>query len=248
MNCTAAVTHPSHTFSAPNATPGGNWSTLQPPCMPFAAAPAATHYPTHPTVAHHQHQRYALPKAQEEEEDEDEDEEQKAAKAAMHLKKHPKLRATSFEDIRRIVDTNAKQRFSLSQDAAGEWQIRANQGHSVEVNIPMQPVLTAADIPAAIHGTTRAAYALITESGGLRPMGRQHIHLATGDPSRDATVISGMRASAQVLIYINVKRALDAGVEFWRSENGVVLTKGLGGVLGCEFFEKVVDRDGRPIS
>ncbi|KAJ3155523.1 hypothetical protein HDU89_006487 [Geranomyces variabilis] len=165
------------------------------------------------------------------------------------LKRHPRLRTATFDDIQRIVSTNAKQRFSLSQDASGAWQIRANQGHSLSSNIqiPMQPILTPDAIPAAIHGTTRAAYALITQSGGLRPMGRQHIHLATGIPARDPSVISGMRTSAQVLIYVNLARALAAGIEFWRSENGVVLTSGLEGVLGREFFDKVVDRDGRPI-
>ncbi|KAJ3168604.1 hypothetical protein HDU88_001496 [Geranomyces variabilis] len=165
------------------------------------------------------------------------------------LKRHPRLRTATFDDIQRIVSTNAKQRFSLSQDASGAWQIRANQGHSLSSNIqiPMQPILTPDAIPAAIHGTTRAAYALITQSGGLRPMGRQHIHLATGIPARDPSVISGMRNSAQVLIYVNLARALAAGIEFWRSENGVVLTSGLEGVLGREFFEKVVDRDGKPI-
>ncbi|KAJ3170004.1 hypothetical protein HDU87_000527 [Geranomyces variabilis] len=167
------------------------------------------------------------------------------------LKRHPRLRTATFDDIKRIVATNAKQRFSLSQDGtSGAWQIRANQGHSLSsaiIQIPMQPILDANSIPAAIHGTTRAAYTLIKSSGGLRPMGRQHIHLATGIPSKDASVISGMRTSAQVLIYVSMARALAAGIEFWRSENGVVLTSGLEGVLGCEFFEKVVDRDGRPI-
>jgi 2'-phosphotransferase len=51
-----------------------------------------------------------------------------------------------------------------------------------------------------------------------------------------------MRHSAKVLIYIDIQKALDAGIKFWFSENGVVLTEGDGhGFLMQKFFEKVVD-------
>lgn len=76
-------------------------------------------------------------------------------------------------------------------------------------------------------------------------MGRNHIHFATGPPLEyvlaahsgdsaqgkpkpdDSRVISGMRRDAQVLIYIDVRKALAAGVPFWRSENGVILSEGV---------------------
>jgi RNA:NAD 2'-phosphotransferase (TPT1/KptA family) len=40
-------------------------------------------------------------------------------------------------------------------------------------------------------------------------------------------VISGMRNDAQILIYINLRKALEMGVPFWMSENGVVLSEGV---------------------
>ncbi|KAL8924778.1 MAG: hypothetical protein Q9208_003868 [Pyrenodesmia sp. 3 TL-2023] len=40
-------------------------------------------------------------------------------------------------------------------------------------------------------------------------------------------VISGMRSSADVLVWVDVKRsAREGGIKWWRSENGVVLTEG----------------------
>jgi 2'-phosphotransferase len=58
-----------------------------------------------------------------------------------------------------------------------------------------------------------------------------------------------MRKSAQVLIYIDVRNALDAGISFFLSENGVVLTEGdEHGILSTEYFLRVEDRQGRPIS
>ena len=57
-----------------------------------------------------------------------------------------------------------------------------------------------------------------------------------------------MRESAQVLIYIDVKKALDAGFSFFLSENGVVLTGGdEHGFLPPEYFLRVEDRQGRPL-
>jgi RNA:NAD 2'-phosphotransferase (TPT1/KptA family) len=41
-------------------------------------------------------------------------------------------------------------------------------------------------------------------------------------------VVSGMRGDAQVLIYVDVKRSIEEGkMEWWRSENGVILTAGI---------------------
>ncbi|KAI2792663.1 hypothetical protein POX_b02703 [Penicillium oxalicum] len=159
------------------------------------------------------------------------------------------------------------------------YLIRATQGHtiqSVDAASFLEP-LTIADetkLPeTVVHGTFHGAWPLILQSGGLRAMGRHHVHFATG-PSlesvlaasetareesasnkRENQVISGMRRDAQVLIYLNIKKALAAGCPFWRSENGVILSEGLpvaGGkvdvegnpekVVSSDFFDVVVER------
>lgn len=68
--------------------------------------------------------------------------------------------------------------------------------------------------------------------------------LAHSSGNGDGKVISGMRRDAQVLIYIDLRRALAAGCPFWRSENGVILSEGLGGgsIVPAEFFDVVVER------
>ena len=40
-------------------------------------------------------------------------------------------------------------------------------------------------------------------------------------------VRSGMRSDAQILIYVDIRRSLESGVKWWRSENGVLLTEGI---------------------
>ena len=50
----------------------------------------------------------------------------------------------------------------------------------------------------------------------------------------------GMRTSSQILIFISLQKALDAGITFFMSDNGVILTEGDDeGFLRPEFFERV---------
>lgn len=49
-----------------------------------------------------------------------------------------------------------------------------------------------------------------------------------------------MRQSSQILIYVDVQKALDAGIKFFLSSNGVVLTEGdERGFLSPEYFARV---------
>ncbi|KAI0030061.1 KptA family-domain-containing protein [Vararia minispora EC-137] len=166
----------------------------------------------------------------------------------------PKLRAQRLDltQLQNIVAADAKQRYSLVSEpgadgAAEAWWIRANQGHSMsDVKMDLKPILAAKDVPMAVHGTNMQAWKLI-EQNGLSRMTRNHIHLAQGVPGDG--VISGMRTSAQVLIYIDLQCALDAGLRFYLSDNGVVLTEGDDkGVVHSRFFSRVTDKHGDPLA
>jgi 2'-phosphotransferase len=57
-----------------------------------------------------------------------------------------------------------------------------------------------------------------------------------------------MRTGSQVLIYINVAKAMENGIKFNISANGVILTEGNEeGFLPKEYFEKVERADGSTI-
>ncbi|KAJ2359242.1 hypothetical protein IWW50_006228 [Coemansia erecta] len=176
-----------------------------------------------------------------------------AAKEGMHmrddgsialseLKKHKQLHTVPFDRIKHIVDTNDKKRYMLFQEDA-TWFIRASQGHSMQVKqLPLEK-LTLDNMPEfIIHGTRSDRIAAIREKG-LSKMNRNHIHFATG-LATDANVVSGMRATSDVLIYIDKAKAVGAGIEFLLSDNGVVLSEGLdkSGVIPSEYFEKIVLR------
>lgn len=94
-------------------------------------------------------------------------------------------------------------------------------------------------------------------------MSRNHIHIAQG-LARDAVISgaffispqlngkalsllnTGMRNSADIFIYIDLQKALDAGYKFQLSANGVILTAGNEkGFLPPEFFSRVEKRVGK---
>ncbi|KAM3067141.1 tRNA 2'-phosphotransferase [Clarireedia jacksonii] len=158
----------------------------------------------------------------------------------------PRLKSLkpTFEDIRTAVTDNAKQRFSMkpnpslstppssSSENPGDWVIRANQGHSIAIDSAalLVPITLEADnVPeTVVHGTYFAFYDAIVESGGLKKMGRNHVHFGTGWPEEKG-VVRCLREEPEM--------------KWWLSENGVVLTEGnANGVVGTRFWKKVVGR------
>lgn len=160
----------------------------------------------------------------------------------------------TLADVQDVVATNEKQRFALKpKDAnlatpstsAADYLIRANQGHSIKIESSslLVPITTeAGNIPARVlHGTYYAFWEPIVSSGGLRVMGRNHIHCSAGTPEEG--VVSGMRRDAQLLIEIDVQQSLEEGIKWWLSDNGVILTEGdEQGVLSSRFFRLVEGR------
>ena len=143
----------------------------------------------------------------------------------------------TIDNIVEVVKNCVKQRFSTRGEGQG-MEIRANQGHSV-CNISNSWLLTriTEPLPVCVHGTTLEAWNLIKNTG-LSRMSRQHIHMASGIPG-DNQVISGMRSTSQVVIYIDMTKAMCDGIPFYMSSNGVILSPG---PIPIEYFSSVVDR------
>ncbi|SEO75284.1 putative RNA 2'-phosphotransferase [Actinacidiphila rubida] len=125
-----------------------------------------------------------------------------------------KGRRFSRADLDHMVATNAKQRFAFSADGR---RIRANQGHSIEVDLG----LAAATPPAVLyHGTAAATLPAILREG-LRPMTRQDVHLSA---DRDTAVRVGARHGRPVVLEVDAAALAAAGHTFRVSANGVWLT------------------------
>ncbi|KAJ7029788.1 phosphotransferase KptA/Tpt1 [Mycena alexandri] len=165
--------------------------------------------------------------------------------------RHRSLRGLDFATLESIVSQDQKSRYHLVNEGGAvensSWWIRANQGHSMtDIILDLKRITSASEIPMAVHGTSMVAWRMISDRG-LSRMSRNHIHLAQGFAG---DVISGMRSSSEVLIFIDVARALDADIQFYLSSNGVVLTPGNdSGYLERRFFSRVerVQNNGKPI-
>ena len=158
------------------------------------------------------------------------------------LLKLPQLRRFTLANIELAVSSNEKQRFTLKRSDSGKMLIRATQGHSIQLEQPdIRPVLDSTQYPVVVHGTQWRLWPTIQREG-LSRMSRTHIHFAQGLPG-EAGVISGMRQSCNLLIFVDLTKAISAGLQFFVSANGVLLCAGdQRGYLGPQFFAKVVRR------
>ena len=118
------------------------------------------------------------------------------------------------EIIAEVVRTSDKQRFAL--DEAREC-IRANQGHSVEVDLGLEPIAPPAVL---FHGTAKTSVASIRETG-LHAAQRQHVHLS---PDEATAIRVGQRHGRPAVLRIDAAGMHVAGHRFFRSTNGVWLT------------------------
>lgn len=103
-----------------------------------------------------------------------------------------------------------------------------------------------------VHGTFFNKLKLIKKSGGLKRMGRNHVHFASGLPSwltgGNNEVVSGIR-KCNVLIYLDIEKVKESDLVFYRSGNNVILSDGdVNGIVGDFYFLKVTDIEGKLIN
>jgi putative RNA 2'-phosphotransferase len=119
------------------------------------------------------------------------------------------------EELDEVVARNDKQRFSF--DPTGEL-IRANQGHSVEVDLQLEPV-TPSEI--LYHGTGENSVEAILREG-LQKMNRHHVHLSV---DRETARKVGARHGRPAIFEVDAQRMHVDGFIFYCSENGVWLVE-----------------------
>ena len=121
----------------------------------------------------------------------------------------------SRAQLEEVVRENDKQRFAFD---AAKKRIRANQGHSVEVDLQLQPQ-TPPDV--LLHGTGAGNRDSILE-GGLHKGRRHHVHL-----SRDleTALKVGARHGKPLVFRVDALKMHADGFQFFCSDNGVWLVE-----------------------
>lgn len=124
-----------------------------------------------------------------------------------------------------VVANNDKKRFSFNE--TGD-KIRANQGHSVEIDLQLEPQTPPDTL---YHGTAdRNVTSILSE--GIRKEARHHVHLSLDIETATAV---GRRHGRPVVLRIDAAAMHRAGHLFYCSDNGVWLTD----AVAPEFITKL---------
>ncbi len=117
----------------------------------------------------------------------------------------------SQQDLESVVSNNVKRRFAIDGT-----RIRANQGHSVPVNLGLEPSIPPETL---FHGTVERFVESIRREG-IQKMKRHHVHLS--DSVETAQNVGSRRGEA-VILSIRASEMSTDGILFYKSENGVWL-------------------------
>src|SRR6202162_1624597 len=121
--------------------------------------------------------------------------------------------AVTYDELIDCVETNDKKRFSF--DATGDL-IRANQGHSVEVDLQLEEK-SPPDV--LYHGTVERFLASIMAEG-LQKGKRHHVHLSKDTETARKV---GARRGKPIILQVDTRKMHDQGIKFFLSANGVWL-------------------------
>ena len=131
----------------------------------------------------------------------------------------------TMEILEEIVRTDEKQRYTFNED---HTRIRANQGHSIQVDVELEEAKPPEYL---FHGTGRK-YVESIDQTGLIPKSRLYVQLSRDQET--ATKV-GKRHGEPVVYKVAARAMARDGHKFWRSANGVWLTKR----IPPEYLEKV---------
>jgi putative RNA 2'-phosphotransferase len=116
--------------------------------------------------------------------------------------------------LEEIVATDEKQRYSFNED---KTLIRANQGHSIPVDLGLEPVKP----PEYLYHGTAFKYTHSIFETGLIAKSRQYVHLSCDIPT---ALEVGKRHGVPTVFRVHSGDMHKADYKFYQSANGVWLT------------------------
>lgn len=117
--------------------------------------------------------------------------------------------------LEEIVAEDSKQRYSFNEDYT---KIRANQGHSINVNIEFNEEIP----PEFLYHGTVGKYLNLIFANGIKKMKRQFVHLSSDIETAKSV---GKRRGTPIVIKINSAAMFKDGYIFYKSKNNVWLTE-----------------------
>ena len=129
--------------------------------------------------------------------------------------------AVSYDELIECVETSDKKRFSF--DDTGDL-IRANQGHSVEVDLQLE----GKEPPDVLFHGTVERFLVSIMADGLKKGKRHHVHLSS---DTDTARKVGARRGKPLILQVDAGKMFGQGFKFYLSVNGVWLTESVPAVF-----------------
>ena len=117
--------------------------------------------------------------------------------------------------LKEIVRDDEKKRYSFNEDGT---KIRANQGHSVQVDVELKEAAP----PAVLYHGTGIKYVESIDKEGLLPRQRLYVHLSS---DVETAMKVGKRHGKPFVYEVLAGEMARDGYKFYLSANGVWLTK-----------------------
>lgn len=142
---------------------------------------------------------------------------------------------SSLQQIQRVVDNNTCKQFTLKCMDTDEWMIRANFGHTLIKVDKLNPGLDieAGDYAFIIYATTKDSF----DTFEIKGLKRERNHIIFNSVER---INNEFLERFDFLIYIDINRAIEDGINFFKSENYIILTNA--DFIDPKYFLKTVDR------
>jgi putative RNA 2'-phosphotransferase len=139
--------------------------------------------------------------------------------SALRVEK-PEWSTLMESDLAEMISCSDKKRHELR-----DGKIRALYGHSVPGKLLKQP----AEPPAVLYHGTSPDTAERIKADGLRPMGRQYVHLSVDKAT--AAQVGRRKSQTPVLLEVNAAQAHEVGITFYRGNDQVWLADFIPGVF-----------------
>lgn len=123
-------------------------------------------------------------------------------------------KAIDIQTLEKIVAENDKKRYAFNED---HTKIRANQGHSINVN----PDLKEETPPKYLYHGTALRFLDAIKKEGIKKQSRSYVHLSKDEQT---ALKVGKRHGEPVILIIEAEKMYNDGIKFYKSENGVWLT------------------------
>lgn len=127
-----------------------------------------------------------------------------------------KFKDLTKADLVQLVKNDPKGRFSFLEDRK---RIRANYGHSIE---GVNPDYQAVKPPQILYHGTRPEVKEKILTAGLKPMGRNYVHLSVG--VKEAEKVARRRTDRPVIFKIEALKSFREGQNFYKTAEDIFLT------------------------